>query len=139
MERATYTIEEAAEILGIGRSSAYQAVRAGDIPTIRVGRRLLVPRMTSASVMASFDPPEGVEEIILAPDNDEAGRKAIAAAVPRLKEQSFRVRKMLPLAGTDWCDALGTFEERAGIRQFDGDVDRQEAERLEFEEVIHGR
>ena len=44
MERATYTIEEVAEILGIGRSSAYQAVRAGDIPTIKVGRRLLVPR-----------------------------------------------------------------------------------------------
>ena len=95
--------------------------------------------VTSASVMASFDPPEGVEEIILAPDNDEAGRKAIAAAVPRLKEQSFRVRKMLPPAGTDWCDALGTFEERAGIRQFDGGADRQEAERLAFEEVIYGR
>ncbi len=45
MERATYTIEEAAEILGIGRSSAYQAVRTGQIPTLRVGRRLLVPRV----------------------------------------------------------------------------------------------
>ena len=45
MDRATYTIEEAAKILGIGRSSAYQAARAGDIPTIRVGRRLLVPKV----------------------------------------------------------------------------------------------
>ncbi len=45
MERATYTIEEVAKMLGIGRSSAYQAVRVGEIPTIRVGRRLLVPRL----------------------------------------------------------------------------------------------
>ena len=45
MERLTYTIEEVADMLGIGRSSAYQAVRTGEIPTIRVGRRLLVPRV----------------------------------------------------------------------------------------------
>ncbi len=43
--RATYTIEEAAEILGVGRSAAYQAARCGDIPTIRIGRRLLVPKV----------------------------------------------------------------------------------------------
>jgi excisionase family DNA binding protein len=42
--RLTYTVEEAAEIVGVGRSAAYAAVRAGDIPSIRVGRRLLVPR-----------------------------------------------------------------------------------------------
>lgn len=45
MERATYTIEEVAKMLGVGRSSAYQAVRVGEIPTIRVGRRLLVPKL----------------------------------------------------------------------------------------------
>ena len=45
MERATLTIEEAAEILGIGRSSAYQAARTGEIPTLKIGRRLLVPRV----------------------------------------------------------------------------------------------
>jgi len=43
-ERATYTIDEVAEILGIARSSAYRAARAGQIPTIKIGRRLLVSR-----------------------------------------------------------------------------------------------
>lgn len=93
----------------------------------------------SASFMNSFDPSEGVEEIILAPDNDEAGHKAIEAAVPRLRDKGLRVRHMLPPVGSDWCDVLGVFEERAGIRQFDGGTDRQEAERLAFDEVIHGR
>lgn len=42
--RETLTVEEAARCLGIGRSGAYAAARAGEIPVIRVGRRLLVPR-----------------------------------------------------------------------------------------------
>ena len=90
----------------------------------------------SAGFMASFDPPEGVEEVVLAPDNDEAGHKAIATAALRLRDKGLRVRMMLPPAVSDWCDVLEIFEERAGIRQFDGDTDRHEAERLAFEEII---
>lgn len=44
MERLTFTITQAAEALGISRSSAYEAVHRGEIPTIRLGRRLLVPK-----------------------------------------------------------------------------------------------
>lgn len=39
----TLSVEAAAEILGISRPTAYQAVKTGDIPAIKVGRRLLVP------------------------------------------------------------------------------------------------
>jgi excisionase family DNA binding protein len=39
----TISVEEAGEILGIGRMAAYQAVWRGQIPSIRIGRRLLVP------------------------------------------------------------------------------------------------
>jgi excisionase family DNA binding protein len=42
--RLTYTVEEVARLLGISRNSAYEAVRRGEIPTIRIGRRILVPR-----------------------------------------------------------------------------------------------
>lgn len=38
------TVDEAAKMLRISRGSAYQACRAGEIPTISIGRRLLVPR-----------------------------------------------------------------------------------------------
>lgn len=31
------------KVLGLGRSSAYDAARRGDLPTIRIGRRLVVP------------------------------------------------------------------------------------------------
>lgn len=38
------TVEEAAELLGISRGLAYELVRKGDLPSIRLGRRLVVPR-----------------------------------------------------------------------------------------------
>jgi excisionase family DNA binding protein len=44
MQRQTYTVFEAAKVLGIGRGAAYEAARTGTLPTIRVGRRILVPR-----------------------------------------------------------------------------------------------
>lgn len=42
--RQTLDVAEAAELLGIGRSAAYEAARRGDLPTVRIGRRVLVPR-----------------------------------------------------------------------------------------------
>jgi excisionase family DNA binding protein len=38
------TVTEAAAYLRISRGSAYEAARRGQLPTIRLGRRLLVPR-----------------------------------------------------------------------------------------------
>lgn len=41
---ATITVEQAAELLGVSRGTAYRAVATGQLPTIRVGRRLRVKR-----------------------------------------------------------------------------------------------
>jgi len=37
--RSTYTVEEAARILGISRTTAHECVRRGDIQARRFGRR----------------------------------------------------------------------------------------------------
>jgi excisionase family DNA binding protein len=42
---AVLTVEEAAAMLRISRQSAYQAVRNGEIPTVKIGRRMLIPRV----------------------------------------------------------------------------------------------
>lgn len=42
--RHTYTVDEAAERLGIGRNAAYEAIKRGELPALRIGRRLVVPR-----------------------------------------------------------------------------------------------
>lgn len=38
----TQSIDEAAKELGIGRNQAYAAARRGEIPTIKIGKRILV-------------------------------------------------------------------------------------------------
>jgi excisionase family DNA binding protein len=43
-QRLTLTIDEAAKLLGIGRQLAYDRAKTGEIPVIKIGRRLLVPR-----------------------------------------------------------------------------------------------
>jgi excisionase family DNA binding protein len=43
--RQTYSIDEVAKLLGIGRNAAYEGARRGDFPLIRIGARMLVPRL----------------------------------------------------------------------------------------------
>jgi excisionase family DNA binding protein len=42
-ERRTLTITETAKALGVSRNKAYEAGRRGEIPTIKIGKRILVP------------------------------------------------------------------------------------------------
>jgi excisionase family DNA binding protein len=41
--RETCSVDEAAKVLGIGRSTAYAAAHDGSLPTLRLSHRLLVP------------------------------------------------------------------------------------------------
>jgi excisionase family DNA binding protein len=43
-QRLTISVEEAGHLLGISRGLAYMLVNRGDIPSIRLGRRIVVPR-----------------------------------------------------------------------------------------------
>jgi excisionase family DNA binding protein len=43
-EQLVYTVEEARKKLRLSRGLVYQAIRDGQLPSIRVGRRILVPR-----------------------------------------------------------------------------------------------
>ena len=42
--RLTLRVEEAAKLLGISRGLAYHLIRVGELPSLRLGRRLVVPR-----------------------------------------------------------------------------------------------
>jgi len=58
--RATVTVEEAAHILGIGRASAYEAIRTGRIPSIRISqRRIVVPRVALERLLNGIGATDG--------------------------------------------------------------------------------
>ena len=52
----TYTVEEAGRLLGIGRNGAYEAAKTGQLPAIRIGKRILVPK---AALDRLLDGPPG--------------------------------------------------------------------------------
>jgi excisionase family DNA binding protein len=43
VKRLTVSVEESAQMLGISRALAYELVRKNEIPSIKLGRRLVVP------------------------------------------------------------------------------------------------
>jgi len=67
----TVSVERAGEVIGISRGSAYEGVRRGEIPSIRIGHRVLIPtaallrlvgiRIDGATVADSFHEPQGVQ------------------------------------------------------------------------------
>ena len=42
--RLVFSVEEARRKLGVSRGLMYEAIRTGQIPSIRLGRRILIPR-----------------------------------------------------------------------------------------------
>jgi excisionase family DNA binding protein len=58
-DRWAFSIEETARLLGTGRTLTYQSAQRGDIPTIRIGRRLLVPRQALEDLLSIGATAEG--------------------------------------------------------------------------------
>lgn len=44
MEKMVYSISEAAEVLGISKSHAYEMVKERRLPVLSLGRRKLIPK-----------------------------------------------------------------------------------------------
>ena len=50
--KLTYSVIEMAELLGIGRSKAYELVRSGTVPSLRLGRRIVIPKLALSRFLA---------------------------------------------------------------------------------------
>ena len=61
-DRLTLSIEEAAALLGISRALAYDLVRRGELPQLRLGRRIVVPRRALENLIDDGTEPNGVTE-----------------------------------------------------------------------------
>lgn len=60
-DHLTLTVEEAAEQLGISRALAYEAVRRREIPSVKIGRRILIPKAALHRMLESA----GIEDVDL--------------------------------------------------------------------------
>lgn len=53
--KAVLSVSEVAKILNLSRNSAYEGVKRGEIPCIRVGKRLLIPRAALEKMLTQVD------------------------------------------------------------------------------------
>ncbi len=44
MEKLVYTVRETANVLNVGMNKAYELIQQKQIPYVRVGRRILIPK-----------------------------------------------------------------------------------------------
>ena len=54
----TISVERAGALLSLSRPSAYEAANRGDIPIIRIGRRMLVPTAKILAMLGLADEAE---------------------------------------------------------------------------------
>ena len=52
-ETAVLSIIQCAQQLGIGKTAAYEAARRGEIPTLRFGKRIVVPKAAFERYLAT--------------------------------------------------------------------------------------
>ncbi|BBZ96184.1 hypothetical protein BRDID11004_29090 [Bradyrhizobium diazoefficiens] len=51
-KRLVYEVPEAGALLGLGRNASYEAAKRGDIPTIRIGKLIRVPKAAFDQMLA---------------------------------------------------------------------------------------
>ena len=63
-ERLVFSVLEVAKLLGLSRASTYEAVRIGSIPSLKVGRRILLPKSALQELLDSRSVADNAGDVI---------------------------------------------------------------------------
>ena len=143
-----YTCSMGPQMIRMGARIA-DGMQVGDVPPGRMDEVMQDVRAGFAkrqypaddfrtSNFKTFELPENIKQVILAPDGDDAGQAVIRDAAMRLAGQGREVRAAKLPAGRDWVDVLDDYEERAGILEFEMELSRLDAEIEARQETING-
>ena len=58
IETLVYDVETAGKLLGLSRATAYSLCSQGVIPTVRFGKRVVVPKVALAAMLESASKPK---------------------------------------------------------------------------------
>lgn len=82
MKRLTVSVEESAQMLGISRALAYELVRKNEIPSIKLGRRLVVPLAALLRLLQTPEVNDAVIDLVAEEDGGGDALDADGAAPP---------------------------------------------------------
>ena len=84
VRRMTYSVEEAADILGVSKSKLYDSIRNGEIRSVQLGRRVVIPCDEIAALVGPIRPPRGGPQ----PPSRSAARKNVPTPVEGVTEMN---------------------------------------------------
>jgi excisionase family DNA binding protein len=84
--RGLYTVVEAAQLVGVGRSTMYELVSRGEVASVRLGRKVLITRSTLEALLG-FSPPTPAE---LEPKLSSVAPPAARIDVPKHRGRAAR-------------------------------------------------
>ncbi|MDP9404412.1 MAG: helix-turn-helix domain-containing protein [Actinomycetota bacterium] len=84
-DRLAVSVEEAARLLGISRDLAYDLIARRELPSVRLGRRIVIPRFQLELLLGAQDAEGGASERELAPSAgpNESPNPAMTSAASR--------------------------------------------------------
>ncbi|MBM3531159.1 MAG: helix-turn-helix domain-containing protein [Alphaproteobacteria bacterium] len=59
LDKPTCTVEEFRKLMGLSKNPAYDAIKRGDIPSIRLGGRIVVPTAPLRRLLGLPETPKG--------------------------------------------------------------------------------
>ena len=57
-EKLTYNVVEASQILGLSKNATYQACLTGQIPHLKIGKRILIPKVALETMLIEAGRPK---------------------------------------------------------------------------------
>ena len=60
--RLALTVPETAKLLGVDRTSIYDSVISGQIPSVRIGQRIVIPKAALVKILSEDDKPQRTKE-----------------------------------------------------------------------------
>lgn len=64
VHRASYSVEDAARALSIGRTLLFRLLKDGTLKCVRIGRRTLIPALEVDALLARLQDPAGRERLV---------------------------------------------------------------------------
>jgi excisionase family DNA binding protein len=64
LERLTYSVEEAAVLLGVSRSKVYECIHSGKLKATRLGRRFVVSAQALEALLGEGEAPSGASDML---------------------------------------------------------------------------
>ena len=82
------SVPEAARLLGVGTTFGWAMVRSGELPSVKLGRRVLVPRAALERLASTHEPDDHNHE----PDDPDVGSRVVHPLAPFPNQQTERQR-----------------------------------------------